>query len=501
MGLHRPWSVQHPPTAEKNPMTPRHFQSATQLARALRSGEIGARELLEHFFARIDRFNPALNAVVYQDREAARARADAADAARMRGEVLGPLHGLPMTIKESYGLAGSPTTWGIPEMRNNVAREDALAVQRLCAAGANVFGKSNVPIRLGDFQSYNDIYGTTGNPWDVRRTPGGSSGGSAAVLAAGLAGLEIGSDIGGSIRNPAHYCGVFGHKPTWGLAPMRGHGLGRELTPADISVIGPLGRSADDLELALQLIAGPDELDAAGLSLQLPRLETPTHQLRIAVWKTDPMCPVSADVAARVDAVAAALAAEGATVDDSARPAFESSHSHGVFMALLLSAMSARLPDAQFARALADAAKLDPDDHSSTAMQLRAQTLRARDWARLNEERTRLRWDWHHFFKQWDVVLTPIMPTTAFHHDHRPGEQRTIEVNGKSYPYFSQTFWAGLAGVVYLPATIVPAGAGPDGLPIGVQIIGPSFGDLRTIGLAQRLETLGFSFQPPPGYE
>jgi amidase len=478
-----------------------HYQSATTLARALRDGRLGARELLEHFLVRIDRHNPALNALVWQDREGARARADAADAARARGEPLGPLHGLPMTIKESYNLAGAPSTWGVPELRGNLADEDALAVQRLKAAGANVFGKTNVPLRLADFQSYNDIYGTTENPWCQGRTPGGSSGGSAAALAAGLTGLEIGSDIGGSIRNPAHFCGVFGHKPTWGLLPPRGHALGGALSPTDISVIGPLARSADDLETALRLMAGPDALEAAGLQLDLPELDTPSVALRIAVWKTDPLCPVSAAVAARVDAVAAALAGEGAAIDEAARPAFSAERSHQLFSGLLSSAMSARLPDADFARLLAQVEALDPADQGPAAQQLRAQTLRARDWLRLNEERTKLRWAWHRFFERFDVLLTPIMPTTAFARDHGPFGQRVIEVDGVRHPYFMQTFWAGLAGAALLPATVIPAGAGPDGLPIGVQIIGPAYGDLRCIQLAQRLQALGFGFTPPPGWD
>ena len=482
-------------------MTAHHFQSATALAQLLRNGHLGARELLEHFFARIDRFNPALNAVIWQDRDAARTRADAADAARIRGEPIGPLHGLPMTIKESYDLAGAPTHWGIPELRGKVADEDALAVQRLTAAGANVFGKTNVPIRLADFQSYNEICGTTGNPWDIGRTPGGSSGGSAASLAAGLTGLEIGSDIGGSIRNPAHYCGVFGHKPTWNLLPMRGHALAGILTPTDISVIGPLARSADDLELAVNLMAGPDKLEAAGMGLGLPRLDGATRTLRIAVWKTDPICPVSAAVAAKVDAVAAALAAQGATVDFEARPAFASEHSHRLFSALLMSAMAARFGDDEFARLVAAANALDPHDKGDAAQTLRAQTMSARDWARANEGRTRLRWAWQRFFEQWDFVLAPIMPTTAFAHDHRAPGERTIAIDGTAYPYFMQTFWAGLPGVSYLPATVIPAGPGPDGLPIGLQIIGPAYGDLRTIGLAQRLERMGFAFRAPPGFD
>ena len=481
-------------------MLPLHFQSATQIARQIADGSLSAREALEHFLDRVDRLNPSINAVILQDRPAARARAQAADAARAGGQALGPLHGVPMTVKESYDLAGQPSTWGIPELRDNIATEDALAVQRLAAAGANVFGKTNVPIRLADFQSYNDLYGSTDNPWRQGRTPGGSSGGSAAALAAGLTGLEIGSDIGGSIRNPAHFCGVFGHKGTWDLLPMRGHALGGVLTPTDISVIGPLARSASDLETAVRLMAPPDAIAARGWKLDLPVLGEATSALRIAVWRDDALCPVSAAVRGRVDAVAAALAGQGAQVDDAARPAFSAEHSHRSYMALLHSAMSARTPDAEFAAMVAQADALAPADQGPAAQVLRAQTMRARDWQRLNEARTQIRWAWHRFFERFDFVIAPVMSTTAFAHDHRPFGQRSIDVDGTAQPYFSQIFWAGLAGVAYLPSTVIPAGCGPDGLPIGVQIIGPAYADLRTIGLAQRLEALGFDFKPPPGW-
>ena len=481
-------------------MLPLHFQSATQIARQIADGSLGAREALEHFLDRVDRLNPSINAVILQDRPAARARADAADAARASGQALGPLHGVPMTVKESYDLAGHPSTWGIPALRDNIAGADALAVQRLAAAGANVFGKTNVPIRLADFQSYNEVYGTTDNPWRQGRTPGGSSGGSAAALAAGLTGLEIGSDIGGSIRNPAHYCGVFGHKGSWDLMPMRGHALGGVLTPTDISVIGPLARSAQDLETAVRLMAPPDAMQARGFKLDLPGLDSPTSALRIAVWHDDAMCPVSAAVRGRVDAVAAALAGQGARVDDAARPGFSAEQSHHTYMALLHSAMSARVPDAEFSAMVAKADALAPADRSPAAMVLRAQTMRARDWQRLNEARTQIRWAWQRFFEQVDFVIAPIMSTTAFAHDHAPFGQRSIDVDGSAQPYFNQIFWAGLAGVAYLPATVIPGGCGPDGLPIGVQIIGPAHGDLRTIQLAQRLEAMGFAFTPPPGW-
>ncbi len=476
------------------------FRSATTLVRDIRSGRIKSRQLLELYLARIDKYNPALNAVIVQQREHALARADQADAALAKGDDWGPLHGLPITVKESFDIAGLPTTWGIPAMRNNQAQRNALCVQRLIDAGAIVFGKTNVPIELGDFQAYNDIYGTTNNPWDISRTPGGSSGGSAAALAAGLTGLEMGSDIGGSIRNPAHFCGVFGHKPTWNLVPQRGHSLFDSRTPTDIAVVGPMARSASDLELALRLMAEPDELDQAGVSYQLVPLSKPVSALRVAVWHSDPVCPASADVQARVEAVAQALAREGAQVDAKARPALTGARSHSVFHKLLMAAISAGVQQPAFDALIARAGQLTDGDASDSATVVRAQTMRVRDWLHLNEARAKLRWAWHDFFKDHDFMITPIMPTSAFAHDHRSFGERTIDIDGQPHPYFSQSFWAGLAGIAMLPATIIPTGPDANGLPIGVQIIGPKWGDLKTIQLAQHLERLGFAFQAPGNF-
>jgi amidase len=487
-------------THEESTMVDLSFASATDLVRMIKSREISSLELLEHYFARIDRLNGPINAVIAQDREAARQCAQAADAALARGEDCGPLHGLPMTVKESYDVAGFRTTWGIPAMKDNVATRDALSIQRLKRAGAVIFGKTNVPLRLADFQSYNDIYGTTNNPWDTSRTPGGSSGGSAAALAAGLTGIETGSDIGGSIRNPAHFCGVFGHKPTWNLLPPRGHAMPGVLSPSDISVIGPLARSARDLETALLLMAGPDEIAARGLTLSLPRLGKPVSALRVALWPDDQVCPVSRAVRERVEAVGAALANAGATVDDAARPDFSADASSAAFQFLLQATMTARVPDEDYAVLKRQVAELAADDDSFRANTLRAQAASFRDWNRHNEIRTHLRWAWHAFFERFDVLLTPIMPTSAFPHDHSPFGQRTVAVDGTARPYFEQVFWAGLAGVSLLPATIVPTGPDTAGLPIGVQIIGPEYGDLTTIAVAQLLEQAGFAFQAPPGY-
>jgi amidase len=273
------------------------FKSATDLARAIARGELSSREALDLYLARIEKHNPAVNAVIALRADEARREAEQADAALRKGGHRGPLHGVPMTVKESFDVAGLPTTWGVEKLRNNIAAQDALAVRRLRAAGAVVFGKTNVPYLLSDWQSYNCVYGTSNNPWDVSRSPGGSSGGSAAALAAGLTGLELGSDIGSSIRNPAHYCGVYGHKTTYGIASPGGQAPPGVVSIPDLSVIGPLGRSAVDLELGLGIIAGPDEIDAAGWRLSLPPSPIASLRgLRVAVLRDSDIAPISTEV-------------------------------------------------------------------------------------------------------------------------------------------------------------------------------------------------------------
>lgn len=473
------------------------FASAVDLAREIRQGRIRAAELLEVFLERVDRINPGINAIVVQDREGARARAAQADEAIARGVCWGPLHGVPVTLKESNDRVGTPSTWGFPQMRENRPRQDAVAVSRLERAGAVIFGKTNVPVALADFQSYNEVYGVTRNPWNPERVPGGSSGGAAAALAAGLTGLELGSDIGGSIRNPSHFCGVFGHKPTWELVPSRGHGLG-SLRPTDLAVVGPMARSAADLELAMRVLAGPDEIDGAAGAPRLEGLGRPLSSLRVAVWANDERAPVSAEIAARVREVGGRLAAAGAEVDEQARPDFDPSQGHDTYLKLLWAALAVGLPDDQFRAQLTRAQALESGDDGWNSRMVRAQTVHHRDWMRLDEARTALRWAWHRFFQRYDVLLMPVMPVTAFPHDHRPFSQRSLPVDGRPRPYFDCLFWAGLPTVAYLPSTAIPTGPGSDGLPIGVQIVGPAGGDLRTIELAQRLEAMGCAFVPPP---
>jgi amidase len=478
------------------------FASATELAKKVRQRDISAVELLQIYLDRVDRFNDDVNAIVVDVREQAMEQARNADAALAAGKAVGPFHGVPMTVKESYDLAGTPTTRGNPELKTNIADKDAVSVKKLKEAGVVVFGKSNVPLALADFQSYNEVYGTTNNPYNLERTPGGSSGGSAAALAAGLTGLEAGSDIGGSIRNPAHYCGVFGHKATHNLLWTRGHSaVGQPYTKPDITVIGPLARSAKDLDTAVKAMSGPDDIMARGYQLNLPEFgDRRLSDLKIAIWSDDEMCPVDQEVRGRVDTVADACRAAGAQVDDQARPAFTSTHSQEIYEHLLQATMSSRMPDEDYQSLKQYVESLDPDDQSRNAKVLRGQVSSFKDWAKHNEQREQMRWHWHEFFKEYDVLITPVMPTAAFPHDHRDFGERTIYVNNEERPYFEQVFWAGLTGVAFLPSTVIPTGLNGEGLPIGLQIVGPEYGDLITIGVAAALEAEGFKFTPPPAY-
>ena len=476
------------------------FRSALDLADMIRRREIGAVELLELYFGRIDTVDTVVNAVVWQDRERALETAKAADSRIDVGDELPTLHGVPMTIKESFDIAGAPTTWGDPTFRENIAENDSVAVERFKRAGVTVFGKTNVPLNLADWQSFNDIYGVTSNPWDTRRTPGGSSGGSAAALAAGLTGIETGSDIGASIRNPAHYCGVFGHKPSFGICPPRGQALPGILAGADMAVIGPMARSAGDLETALAVMAGPDVLDAAGWRLELPAPRARSlGDLRVAVMLESTVCEVDGAYLDMLQGMVDGIARTGASISDVARPRIDMRDAHETYIQLLRAATSARMSRAKLEEFQAARAHLDPGDVSYLALMTRGNTMMHRDWIALNERREHIKWAWHDFFREWDVMISPVAAATAFPHDHA-GERhdRTIVVNGREVSTTDQMFWAGFGLVALLPATVAPAGVSRDGLPAGVQITGPWFGDLTTIEVARLLEREFGGFQPPP---
>jgi len=478
------------------------FKSARELAGLIRRGKVSSLELLDHYFERIERFNPKLNAVIWMDRDGARKQAKAADRAVKKGGTLPPLHGVPMTIKESYDVAGAPTTWGDPAIKDNIAKTDSLPVRRLREAGVVLFGKTNVPLMLADWQSYNAIYGTTNNPWDVTRSPGGSSGGSAAALAAGLTGIEAGSDIGASIRNPAHYCGVFGHKPTWGICAPRGHALPGRVAPGDISVIGPLARSAGDLDIALQAMAGPDAIDGAGWKLDLPRpVKKEFRQFRIGVMLEDRNSAVDAQVQGQLQALADFLGKKKAKVVMGAKPDIDTDEAMDVYIGLLRAATSGRQSNEAYAKNKEIAASLKPTDKSYYAQMTRANVLGHRDWLALNEKRMQMRLKWAAFFEEYDFLLMPAAASAAFPHDH-VGErhERTIVVDGRKVPTTDQLFWAGYTGVAFLPSTVAPIGFSKEGLPIGVQIVAPAMGDRKSIAFAAMLEKEYQGFVPPSGY-
>jgi len=477
------------------------FKSAVELASFVASKEVSSLELTDMYIKRVESIGADLNAVVVQDFERGREAAKAADAAVSSGETLGPLHGVPMTIKEAYNIEGLPTTWGVPELKDNIATEDSDTVIRMKQAGAHFFGKTNVPLNLADFQSFNEIYGTTNNPWNLERTPGGSSGGSSAALAAGLTGLEAGSDIGGSIRNPAHFCGIYGHKPTWGVVSDRGHSLPGQFAPADIAVVGPMARSAEDLKVSMDVTAGASRNDVNGWQLNLPKpVKKSLKDFRVAIWTDDVMAPVSQEISDRVQLIGDTLSKLGATISDSARPEVDQDESYEVYNSLLWGVMSAGLTPEERAEYQAAAGKLDPDDHSMEANLIRHSVQDHGTWAVNNNKRFLLRQQWQNFFKDWDILICPQTATTAFPQDEGEYMNRKIMVDNVAQEYFQQIFWAGLVTVAHLPSTVFPTGLSQEGLPIGLQAIGAEFHDYITIDFTRLMAQEIGGFIPPPNY-
>ncbi len=478
------------------------FKPALELGRLLKHRKISAKELLQACLDQWARHNDAINAVVVTDLTRAYAAAAASDRRLKRGAALSAIDGVPMTAKESFDWTGTPTTFGDPALAHNIAVRDADAIERLTAAGAVLYGKTNVPLDLSDWQSFNAIYGTTNNPWDLSRTPGGSSGGAAAALATGMSALEIGSDIGASIRNPAHYCGVFGHKPTYGVVSYRGHGLPGVVTTTDITVAGPLARSAKDLAAVLALLAGSPMPDARGLEVKLPKATQKSFRdFRVAIKVGSVVSEVDRQVQDKISALGAKLSKKVKKLSFNAQPAFSDAENYQIYITLLRATASRRLSDAQYEEAVAKARLLDNEDRSYVAMMTRAFALSHRDWQRVHERRNQMRLIWDAFFEDWDVLLCPVAANTAFVHDH-VGErhERLITVNGKRVSGIDQRFWAGYSGGYYLPSTVAPLGLASDGLPVGVQIITRAYDDFKAIRFAELIEKEFGGFIPPPGY-
>lgn len=474
------------------------FSSARQLASMIRTKKIGALELLNLYLQRVERYSD-INAIIFMDVDAAHKRARQADRALARGNLWGPLHGVPMTIKESFDIVGMPTTWGVPRYKENYPSRNALVVDRFLQAGAVLFGKTNVPMYLADWQTFNDIYGTTNNPWDRNRVPGGSSGGSAAALAAGLTGLEAGSDIGASIRNPAHYCGVYGHKPTYGIISPFGQTLPGTVGKSDISVVGPLARSAEDLALALDVMAGPDDIDGSGWKLSLPKpKKKELREFKVAIVHDDPEAEVDEEVRKKLRELTIFLEKMKVKVRQDARPAIDSREAHRNYIQLLRGATSGRLTPEDVEKNLAALKSLRADDESYRAQMIRAQAMTHKEWLAADNLRHRMRLAWAEFFRDFDLFLCPVATTTAFEHNQK-GErwERMIPVNGKPQPSTTQMFWAGYSCNFFLPATVAPIGMSRGELPVGVQIVGPQYGDHTCIQFARLLEREYHCFIPP----
>ncbi|HUR42133.1 MAG TPA: amidase [Verrucomicrobiae bacterium] len=486
-------------------MTELCLQPAYRLVDQLRTGKVSAVELLEAQVARMERRNPALNAVVATDLEGARARALEADAKRARGEPCGALHGLPMTIKDSLEVAGMVTACGAPSLKEHRPARNAAAVQRLLDAGANIFGKTNVPLFAGDVQTFNPVYGTTNNPWNVERTPGGSSGGAAAALAAGMTTLELGSDLAGSIRTPAHFCGVYGHKPSYGIVPTRGHipGPPGMLSEPDLSVVGPLARSAQDLALMLPIVAGPIAPMSSGWKLELPRPRRASlREYRVQAWLDDPACAVDASMKPTLEAAVEAVRRAGAEVATGAPAGISLAEIYDLYFALLGALFAGGLPEKVYGRArmAGAAASMFGRDHVNTLPGFLARaTLSHRDYLKLHEKRERLKQKFEVLFASCDVLLLPVTRTPAPPHNQK-GEiyGRRITVNGQAEPYASQFAWIAPATLAGLPATSAPVGRTTDGLPVGIQIVGAFCEDLGTIDFARLLGEVHGGFVAPP---
>jgi amidase len=454
---------------------------AARLAEAVRQREIASRELLALALDRIERINPKLNAVVTLDVERAEAEAATADEVTARGETTGPLHGLPITVKDALETAGLRSTGGATELTDHVPSTDAPAVARLRAGGAIVFGKTNVPRWSGDLQTYNEIFGTTNNPWDPSRVPGGSSGGAAAAVAAGLTSFELGTDIGGSVRIPAHCCGVFGLKTTYGIVPQRGYldRVGGGVSDPDINVLGPIARSPDDLDLLLRVVAGPLDDDAPGWRLDLPASRaTNLTDYRVGVWLDEPSAPLAAEVRAVARHAVDVLADAGAGVEE-AHPGVAFEEQVTLFMEAVGAAVSPSMDPAQ--------GEVVAGSHLN--------------WLHALDRRARLRGAWAEWFGGHDLLLCPVMSVEAFPHNQQ-GDfvDRTIDIDGVEHPYPSLISWTGLIGVMGLPSAVPPVGStATTGMPVGVQLVAPWYHDREAIVAAGLLaEACAAGYRVPP---
>ena len=478
------------------------FVSAIEASRAIRKGEVSSLELTKYMLDRIEKYNPTINAVITILKDEALNRARAADKALAEGELWGPLHGVPCSVKDTFEIAKVLTTAGIPALAKHIPKKNAVVVERLLKAGAVIIGHTNVPFMASDLQSYNEIFGTTNNPWDIERTPGGSTGGGAAALAAGLSYLSIGSDIGGSIRTPSNFCGVFGHKPSLNVISGRGHIPplpGTLVPPANLSVIGPLARSAADLKLALKIFGGPDPNDAIAYSWNLP----PSRGSRLSDYRIgyvfdDLLCPVISEVKELLIQAVNALRERGAELEEGWPSGVNPSSQYETYRFLLMSTYAYELQDDLIEETRELAAKKDGSDEARAAW---AWTAPHKHFQMANVARMTAKAVWQDYFRTHDVFILPTTFVPAFPHDHSiPMEKRRLNTPEGPRPYLDILFWISFATLTGLPATTAPIGLTKDGLPVGIQIIGPYLEDATPIDFAGILADITGGFKPPKGY-
>lgn len=475
------------------------FASALAAAEAIRAKRVSSVELTRHVFERIDRYNPTINAFAYQLRDDALARAKKADESLAKGESLGTFHGVPIHVKESFAVAGQPSTWGIPAFRDSKAPRNAVVVDRLLGSGAVLIGGTNVPVNLHDWQSYNPIYGTTNNPYDLKRSPGGSSGGSSAALAAGLGYFSMGSDIGGSIRVPSNFCGIYGHKPTLDLVSQQGHQPGGNRSGQGFStllaVAGPMARSASDLLAAMKILGGPEGWDARAWKWELPASRAKSlKEFRVGYVIDDPIAPPTTEVAAALGKTIDALGRAGAKMKQGWPAGLQPREMVNTYL-FMLSAFIASMAPQGGPQGGEQAAANSGDPFAAGAR------ATFREWQQMNLRRLAYRALWQAHFDEVDVFLSPVTFTATFPHDHsEPQTARTVATTTGPRKYMDMMNWIAAATLTGCPATAAPVGLTPEGLPVGIQIMGPYWEDATPITFAELLTREIGGFSPPPAF-
>ncbi|OWT53780.1 amidase family protein [Candidimonas nitroreducens] len=465
-----------------------HTMTACELIDAIRTRRLSSLEATRYFIDRIERLDPGINAVPVRDFDRALEAARQADSALGRGHACGALHGLPMTVKESFFVEGLPTTLGNPAWASNMAAADSTTIRKVRKAGAIILGKSNVPLMCADWQSSNSVYGVTHNPWRHNYSPGGSSGGAAAALAMGLSPMELGSDRAGSIRVPAAFCGVYGHKPTWGAVSGLGDSPHGHVSASDIATAGPMGKSAQDLAIFLRVLAqgGDSPMDIRSMELPPPRAAT-LKDYRIAVWPGDPAVKTSEEITAKLTNLLGSL---GGLCRSTTRfqPFFDPAQARKVY-SILRTAAVVTGKSVGMLDEYRKIAQSHPEETSVLGRHARAALIAHHEWAGHNEWRNRLRAAWREFFSRWDILICPATLRDAFpiYPDNAP-ETRTLQVDGEEIDYYDQEFWPGIIGMCYLPSTSMPLGLSRQGLPVGVQVVaaeGYDFDAIHVAGLLQ----------------